>query len=1326
MSEAGVENVLPFDLPVLSSPWLHPWLNAFRRRALPAIPLILVNSVVCLAVDVGSGSPNQAIQDRFVNAYFRNNFQNTVSLPPLGDVKKLGSTGLVQEFQDSKKTVGSKFALVIPNTNAADVFQILGSIYPQYSTVGVAVAGYPVADQSGCPAVNGVTCVYQLFSMNYAIFAFGGTTVGLGGTYYTKWSALNGLNGVLGVPLDTPIAATSSFKTTAMVQTFMGGAIFNITSGQQNAQTFAIAKPVFDLYSGYGGFMGTLGFPLSDETVSSAGLHRQTFESGRLEFNTGSPPVLLVPVNEVQLTPSGPLQMHSGDVVQVAANTFTGTGAQVSGRAVSFTTSNSRVVTIQPSGSVVTLRAVGAGTATITAFSEGKVSVPLTVTVTGQCCAVGEGAPSAAISQVFQDAVTRNRLSVSLPSANPVQRLGSGYVQDVVAAQAPTVHYLILKSDRASIAYVITGDLLTAYLAAGGPAGSLGYAVSDAGAGGTQRFENGAALAGSPVFVVAEPVLTKWAALGYEPGLAGPPTGNAAPFSSLSAYNGVAQPFAKGVIFAIASGNRAGQAYLVSGPILVRYGALGGPNGSFGVPISDEFSISGMRRQNFEDGYLDYTPGDAVAVEHAAERQPAVSTNPGTVAPGTRLRLSVTGFPNGGTLRVSVTGQPDFVVSTPNGSYDWDVYVPAAARSGVVQVHARDVNSMAVADGSYTIKTLAELHPQLVKMQGDGQSGPPGATLVQPLRVALRDSSGNSIAGVAVSFQASGGGQITPVSAVTDANGQATASYRLPLSAGISAATARAGGQIATFDFRSSATSISNFPQFTSAIDSPLGAGQASIAQKGGLLTAVAAILRFYQNRGEFAAAHGLSDPSALNQFLQTLSDGFLSNPATGEQVVNLWRTIDFIGGGVDVSVEDPDPAHLRDLVAAGSPVLLSLLLTVDGKPAGGGALVATGIGDDGRILIQDPNPAFARASLADYLAGFPVAFSGGARTWKGTLVSAVRFLARAPSGTGFLLTALSQSADAIKSLDISSVIGHCGLPLDLPDAAVSGMEPPAAVAVSRFIPCDGTQPMYQVSAGSVPASLTALRPGGSTQNLAGSAAGVYKVTLAGTGIAIGPQDVSFSSASVVNAATFANGLAPGGLFSIFGAGFASPGGVSGANPVVKIGGFNAQVIVASPFQINAQVPPDLAPGIYPLQVESALGVSGQPVEVRSVAPGIFVLGSSTEGQPLGAVVNQDGTVNGPAAPARRGDAITIYCTGLGAVTRQGNLSFTTANVSAVLGGLELPSSFSGLTPGFIGLYQVNVPVPVTAPPGLGQPLLLRALLREGKVDSNTVFAAIQ
>ena len=122
--------------------------------------------------------------------------------------------------------------------------------------------------------------------------------------------------------------------------------------------------------------------------------------------------------------------------------------------------------------------------------------------------------------------------------------------------------------------------------------------------------------------------------------------------------------------------------------------------------------------------------------------------------------------------------------------------------------------------------------------------------------------------------------------------------------------------------------------------------------------------------------------------------DGFLSNPDASEQVVNLWRVGAVIGGGVDVSVESPDAAVVRDLVAQGSPVLLALALTANGAPAGGHYVVANGIGPDGSVLIRDPNPNFGRANLNDYLAGFVA----GGKIWQGTLGAVLRLLPRTPA----------------------------------------------------------------------------------------------------------------------------------------------------------------------------------------------------------------------------------------------------------------------------------------------------------------------------------------
>src|ERR1035437_9542881 len=79
-------------------------------------------------------------------------------------------------------------------------------------------------------------------------------------------------------------------------------------------------------------------------------------------------------------------------------------------------------------------------------------------------------------------------------------------------------------------------------------AGALGYPTSDQSAGGTQQFQNSAALAGNPVRVVSGIVLSKWALLKYETGAAGAPLWEASAFSTLGANSGAVQSFANGVI----------------------------------------------------------------------------------------------------------------------------------------------------------------------------------------------------------------------------------------------------------------------------------------------------------------------------------------------------------------------------------------------------------------------------------------------------------------------------------------------------------------------------------------------------------------------------------------------------------------------------------------------------------------------------------------------------------------------------------------------------------------------------------------------------------
>jgi uncharacterized protein (TIGR03437 family) len=307
-------------------------------------------------------------------------------------------------------------------------------------------------------------------------------------------------------------------------------------------------------------------------------------------------------------------------------------------------------------------------------------------------------------------------------------------------------------------------------------------------------------------------------------------------------------------------------------------------------------------------------------------------------------------------------------------------------------------------------------------------------------------------------------------------------------------------------------------------------------------------------------------------------------------------------------------------------------------------------------------------------------------------------------------------------ALQVSSAAGACGLPLDLLDAVDSAGNPPAAGAlISRIDVCDGSQPVYQIAVGAAQpyrAFATDLAAGGSSLDLSGNAAATYQATRPLLALAVGPQDANFAASAVVNAATFTSGIAPGGIMAIFGAGLSAPGAPSVPATTVDMDGTAAAVIFASPFQINAQVPPGIAPGVHTLRVSSPYGVAQQSVSVSAVAPAIFQMGSST----AGAVLNQDFSMNGPANPLPRGQVLVVYATGLGAVARQGQLSVTVATVTAVVNGQELPAAFAGLAPGYIGLYQVNVPIPAATAPGLGVSLTLK----EGGQVSNTVAVALQ
>jgi uncharacterized protein (TIGR03437 family) len=241
------------------------------------------------------------------------------------------------------------------------------------------------------------------------------------------------------------------------------------------------------------------------------------------------------------------------------------------------------------------------------------------------------------------------------------------------------------------------------------------------------------------------------------------------------------------------------------------------------------------------------------------------------------------------------------------------------------------------------------------------------------------------------------------------------------------------------------------------------------------------------------------------------------------------------------------------------------------------------------------------------------------------------------------------------------------------------------------------------------------------------------------------------SSTAFVSAANPAGGsqLAPLSIASLYGKNFAGVTAAAGAPPLpftmqgvtmtMSVPGGSAFVplFFVSPGQINFQVPNFVAsgPATVTLTITQGTQSTSVPVTVKPFSPSLFTTNAQGTGQ-ASTVIAGTSTVAGPvnavgaSRPAKTGDFISIYCTGLGAVTNfpgAGNpapsnqLSQTQQQPVVTIGGRPATVQFSGLAPGFVGLYQVNVQVPAGVA-GDAVPISLTI----GGVTSNTATIAVQ
>ena len=234
-------------------------------------------------------------------------------------------------------------------------------------------------------------------------------------------------------------------------------------------------------------------------------------------------------------------------------------------------------------------------------------------------------------------------------------------------------------------------------------------------------------------------------------------------------------------------------------------------------------------------------------------------------------------------------------------------------------------------------------------------------------------------------------------------------------------------------------------------------------------------------------------------------------------------------------------------------------------------------------------------------------------------------------------------------------------------------------------------------------------------------------VFLASPHLSANPPQISVGG--VVNAASYAPGLTPGSIATVFGSNFGS----SVSAVVVMTNGLPAPVFSVSDQQINFQAPWELAGQSQASVTVSVASVSSSPVTtaILAAAPGLFALNSAAQGAVL---ISGTSTIAAPrgafpdSRPANPGDVVSIYATGLGAVTTQpstgkpvSGTSGTVALPTVTIDGIQSNVSFAGLAPGFVGLYQINVQVPQNV---LNGPMI-PVVLSMGGATANAVTIAV-
>jgi len=383
-----------------------------------------------------------------------------------------------------------------------------------------------------------------------------------------------------------------------------------------------------------------------------------------------------------------------------------------------------------------------------------------------------------------------------------------------------------------------------------------------------------------------------------------------------------------------------------------------------------------------------------------------------------------------------------------------------------------------------------------------------------------------------------------------------------------------------------------------------------------------------------------------------------------------------------------------------------------------------------GTMLVSSPNGASILAAMAD---GTTMLYDSSAGTFS---VARKDFtaLSGAMAASSFgqfvvdshlLNSSLVQSAQLETGTGVSSgysFLGNMGLRTTMSTATSGGViqhVSPAGQSINptRLVEAPLTDPPATVT---IPFTRT-LAP-------LSNSSGVISLTTSGFTVlpwdydaAVAPPQIT----TVVNAADFTQPVAPGGLITLFGTNLSPVNLATSEVPLptalgdscLTVNGTPVPMLFVSGVQVNAQLPFEVS-GSATLVLHTPGGVSDNyNLTILSTAPSIFYTGTAGPNTDIPLVIrttnNQLVTLSNPVHP---GDHLVMYATGLGTVT-PGVATGAPApsNPPAIaqvppivtIGGISMPVLYAGLVAGDVGVYQIEVSVPIHIPEGFNIPLVI-------------------